>query len=71
MGPLLPRVGVWGKLQLLLDPSLALGRCWTAIGATMALFPSLVWGQAARRSAGLRSEQGQYYYGMKDAKNGA
>lgn len=57
-----------GKLQLLLDPSLALGRCWTAIGATMALFPSLVWGQAARRSAGLRSEQGQDYYGMKDAK---
>lgn len=34
----------------------------------MALFPSLVWGQAARRSAGLRSEQGQDYYGMKDAK---
>lgn len=34
----------------------------------MALFPSLVWGQAARRSAGLRSEQGQDYYGMEDAK---
>lgn len=34
----------------------------------MALFPSLVWGQAARRSAGLRSEQEQDYYGMKDAK---
>lgn len=45
-----------------------MGRRWTAIGATMALFPSLVWGQAARRSAGLRSEQGQDYYGMKDAK---
>lgn len=68
MGPLLPRVGMQGKLQLLLDPSLALGRCWTAIEATMALFSSLVWGQAARRSAGFRSEQGQDYYGIKDAK---
>lgn len=68
MGPLIPRAGVQGKLQLLLDPSLASGRCWTAIGATMALFSSLVWGQAACRSAGFRSEQGQDYCGMKDAK---
>lgn len=32
------------------------------------LVSSLVWGQAAHRSAGLRSEQGPHYYGMKDAE---
>lgn len=32
------------------------------------VFLPCLGGQAARRSAGFRSEQGQEYYGMKDAK---
>lgn len=61
-------VEVQGKLQPITGSESGFGQVLDGIGATMASFSSLVWGQAAPRSAGIRSEQGQDYCGLKDAK---
>lgn len=61
-------VEVQGKLQPITGSESGFGRVLDGTGATMAPFSSLVWGQAAPRSAGIRSEQGQDYCGLKDAK---
>lgn len=52
-----------GEAAAITGSESGLGQVLDSNGATMALFSSLVWGQAACRSAGFRSEQG-----MKDAK---
>lgn len=59
---------VQGRLQLFTGSESGLGQVLDGFGATMASFSSLVWGQAAPRSAGIRSEQGQAYCGLKEAK---
>lgn len=67
MGPLLPRGGVQESCSyywIRVWPWAGAGQYWGHRG----LFSSLVWGQAAPRSAGFRSEQGQDYFGLKDAK---